>query len=134
MLVLVLYSTSAISQPAATTDKVTQDTIDATVEAVNGDAGLPAATRDDLLAILAAASNNLDTAAQQIQREKELRQAMEGAPDKTVRFKQQIATMQTPRSLQDLVGKAPTLEAINSQIALIEADLQAMTAKRDTLQ
>ena len=131
---LALYSASAISQPAAATGDVTRDTIDATVEAVNGDASLAATTRDDLLVTLAVASKNLDSAAQQLQREKELRQVMEGAPDKIAEFKQQLAATPARKSLEDLVGKAPTLEVINSQVALIETDLRAMKARRDSLQ
>ena len=73
---LALFSASAISQFVATTGNVTQDMIDATVEAVNDDASLPDATRDDLLATLAVASKNLDTASQQLQRDKDLRQAI----------------------------------------------------------
>ena len=132
---LAVFSAAAISQPAANAGNITQDMIDATVETVKGGASLPDATRDDLLAKLAAASNNLDTAAQQTQREKELRQAMQGAPDKSAKFKQQLAQAGSAgQSLQDMVGKAPTLEAINSQVTLVEADLQAKTARRDHLQ
>ena len=131
---LALYSACVISQPAVTTGDVTPDMINATVEAVNGDTSLSDTARDDLLATLAAALNNLDSAAQQRQREKKIRQASEDAPGKIAKFKQQLAATPAGESLQGLVGKAPTLEAINSQVALVEADLQAMKDRRDTLQ
>ena len=134
VLVLALYSACVISQPAVTTDDATPDMINATFEAVNGDASLSDTARDDLLATLATALNNLDSAAQQRQLEKKIRKASEDAPGKIAKFKQQLAATPAGESLQGLLGKAPTLEAINSQVALVEADLQAMKDRRDTLQ
>ena len=126
LLVLALYSACVISQPAVTTDDATPDMINATFEAVNGDASLSNTARDDLLATLATALNNLDSAAQQRQLEKKIRKASEDAPGKIAKFKQQLAATPAGESLQGLLGKAPTLEAINSQVALVEADLQSV--------
>jgi len=108
--------------------------INATVEVVNGDASLSDTSRDDLLATLTAALNNLDSAAQQLQRQKKINQARDDAPGKVTKFRQLLNAAPTQKSLQELVGKAPTLEAINSQVALVEADLQAMKDRRDNLQ
>ena len=133
-LYLMLFASVSAAQGQAGPGTVTQKLIEATASEVSQDSDLAETQRAELLEKLKGAESSLARASLLAQREKELQLVVANAPERTKDLKRRLMEDATEQpSLRDIIGTTPTLEAINTETSLIEADLQKKTTVRSSL-
>jgi len=101
---------------------------------INAQSDLPDATRTELLAQLEAALKRLDTEALHQARANELQATIDKSAQEVSRYQQLLKEVQAnPPAAEQLVEREASTEQIDAQLALLQAERQALTERRSQL-
>ena len=133
-LCMMLMCSVAASQDTTITGLATRDLLEETSDVLARDTSLSEEQREELDTELKAAGKNIDKASEFEQRGLEIRQASEAAPDRIADYKQRLGEAKDQEyQLADILPGEATLDAIDSQRALMETELRTLSARRDKL-
>ena len=133
-LCLMLMCGVAVSQDTTKPGLTTRDMLNETSDALDRETSLSQEQSEELDSKLKAVGRNIDKANEFGQRSLEIRQTTEAAPDRIADYKQQLDEAEEHEyQLPDILPGEATLDAIDSQRALMETELRTMSARRDKL-
>ena len=133
-LCIMLMCSIAASQDTTIAGSATRDMLNETSDLLARDTSLSEEHREAVDTELKAAGKNIGKATEFEQRGLEIRQAAEAAPGRIADYKQRLGEAKDHEyQLADTLPGEATLDAIDSQRALMQTELRTLSPRRDKL-